>query len=316
MILTDKIKILTVCGPTASGKTSLGVELAKRLDGEIVSADSMQVYKGMNIVSAKPDTSEMQGIKHHMMGIVDVTENYSVARFVSDAQKCITDISKRGKLPIIVGGTGLYIDSLVNNISLLEDSNNKEIRTKLYKRSEIEGIDKLHLELCRIDPDAAKKIHPNNKVKIVRALEIYYSTGKTLTKQNELSKTKGSAYDNTFICLTAKERSFLYDRINRRVDIMMERGLLSEAKDFFQKIYSDTAFQAIGYKELRPCIEGKADISQCIDKIKQATRNYAKRQLTWFRRNENMNYFYIDEYDSVDSLCCDVIKFINEERTM
>lgn len=312
---TDKIKLITVCGPTASGKTALGVELAKRLYGEIVSADSMQIYKGMDIVSAKPDKNEMQGIKHHLIGFVDITENYSVARFIKDAQKCIADITKRGKFPIIVGGTGLYIDSLLNNLSLLENSYDKDIRTKLYKQADEEGVEKLYSDLCKIDPCSAKKIHPNNKVKIVRALEIYYSTGKTLTEQNEMSLKNDSVYDNTFICLTAKDRLFLYDRINRRVDDMMEKGLLSEAENFFENDYSKTAFQAIGYKELRPCIDGKADISECVEKLKQATRNYAKRQLTWFRRNENMNYFYIDEYDNLLSLCDDVLKFINE-RTM
>ena len=308
----NKIKTITVCGPTASGKTSLGVELAKKLNGEIVSADSIQIYKGVNIASAKPDLEEMQGIKHHLIDFVSPDEDYSVAQFVKDASKCIEEINSNGKTPIIVGGTGLYIETLINNIQLLENSFDEKVREELSLRLENEGVDRLYCELEKIDPDAASKIHKNNYVKVLRALEIYYSSGKTLSQQNELSHLQESLYDNIYICLNVKNREYLYDRINKRVDIMIQQGLVEEAKNFYSKKIGNTSSQAIGYKELKPYLDDLLSLDECVENLKKATRNYAKRQMTWFRRNSKINYFYIDDYADKQSLTDDVLKFLNE----
>lgn len=308
----NKIKTITVCGPTASGKTSLGVELAKKLNGEIISADSIQIYKGVDIASAKPDLEEMQGIKHHLIDFVSPDEDYSVAQFVKDASKCIEEINSKGKTPIIVGGTGLYIDTLINNIQLLENSFDEKVREELSIRLESEGVDRLYCELEKIDPDAASKIHKNNYVKVLRALEIYYSSGKTLSQQNELSHLQESLYDNIYICLNVKNREYLYDRINKRVDIMIQQGLVEEAKNFYSKKIGNTSSQAIGYKELKPYLDDLLSLDECVENLKKATRNYAKRQMTWFRRNSKINYFYIDDYADKQSLTDDVLKFLNE----
>lgn len=308
----NKIKTITVCGPTASGKTSLGVELAKKLNGEIISADSIQIYKGVDIASAKPDLEEMQGIKHHLIDFVSPDEDYSVAQFVKDASKCIEEINSKGKTPIIVGGTGLYIDTLINNIQLLENSFDEKVREELSIRLESEGVDRLYCELEKIDPDAASKIHKNNHVKVLRALEIYYSSGKTLSQQNELSHLQESLYDNIYIFLSVKKREYLYDRINKRVDIMIQQGLVEEAKNFYSKKIGNTSSQAIGYKELKPYLDDLLSLDECVENLKKATRNYAKRQMTWFRRNSKINYFYIDDYADIQSLTDDVLKFLNE----
>lgn len=305
----QKIRTVTVCGPTASGKTRLGVEIALRLGGEVVSADSMQIYRGMDIANAVPSESEMKNIPHHLIKFLDISENYSVARYVEDAKKCIFDISSRGKLPVIVGGTGLYIDSLLNNVSFLPDSFDESIRKELQLRADREGIDKLYSELQRLDKEAAEKIHPNNTVKIIRALEIYYSTGKTLTQQNILSKND-SIFDNITIGLDAENRDFLYDRINARADKMIENGLLDEAKGFYGRASGKTAVQAIGYKELKPYLDGELPLDVCVENLKLSTRHYAKRQLSWFRRNDNINVFYIDRYSDFQELSRDVTDLI------
>lgn len=312
----NKIRTITICGPTASGKTYLGVELAKKLNGEIVSADSIQIYKGVDIASAKPDFEEMQGIKHHLIDFVSPEDDYSVAQFVKDASECIDEINKKGKTPIIVGGTGLYIDTLINNIQLLENSFDEKIRDNLNLRLEKEGIEKLYSELQTIDPAAANKIHKNNYVKVLRALEIYYSSGKTLTQQNELSHSQESLYDNIYIGLSIKNREYLYDRINKRVDLMIEDGLVEEAKNFYSKRIGNTSSQAIGYKELKPFLDGLLSIEECVENLKKATRNYAKRQMTWFRRNDKINYFYIDDYVDKNCLVEDVLKFLNEREVI
>ena len=306
----NKIKVYTICGPTASGKSALGVEIAKRINGEIISADSIQIYKYVDIASAKPSKEEMQGIKHHLIDYVEPDENYSVSRFVDDANKCIDDIISRNKTPIIVGGTGLYIDTLINNIKLLDNSFCEEVRKELQERLQKEGIEKLYEQLQKIDFEASKKIHPNNAVKILRALEIYYSSGKTLTEQNEQSLSEGSRFDNTSICLIAKNREFLYERINKRVDLMLQKGLLEEAERFFKMNFGNTSSQAIGYKELKPYFDNELSLEECVENLKKATRHYAKRQMTWFRRNKNNIYFYIDSYNDVNLLTDDVMKYI------
>lgn len=306
----SKIPLIAVIGPTASGKTSLAVEICKKLNGEAVSCDSMQIYKGMDIATAKPTEEEMQGIPHHLIGFAEPDESFSVYKYCELAKASIADIVGRGKRAVLVGGTGLYFNSLVDNIEYLSDKTDFTLREELKKRAETEGAEVLLSELRNYDPEAADKLHINNVGRIIRALEIYYSTGKTKTEQNEQSKNHPSPYRLTAICLDARDRQFLYDRINRRVEIMLECGLLDEAKCFFESNLGNTAKQAIGYKELFPYYNGEKSLEECIDNLKMQTRRYAKRQLTWFRRDNRMNYLYIDDYSSKEELLDAALKII------
>ena len=308
----SKIQLTAIVGPTASGKTSLAVELCKRLNGEAVSCDSMQIYKGMDIATAKPTEQEMHGIPHHMIGFLDPEMPFSVAKYCEMAKYTINDIVGRGKRAVLVGGTGLYYSSLVDNIEFLPDETDFEYREELKKKAELNGAQVLLDELYKIDPETASKLHVNNVGRIVRALEIYHTTGKTITQQNELSKQNPTSFETVTICLDARDRQILYDRINRRVDAMLEAGLLDEAKSFLSSHAGSTAKQAIGYKELAPYFEGKASLEECVENLKMQTRRYAKRQLTWFRRCENINYIYIDDYGSFDEIADTAIKIIKE----
>lgn len=282
----EKKKVIAVVGPTASGKTSLAVEIAKAVDGEIISADSMQIYKGMQIATAQPTEEEKQGIPHHLISIIEPSDTYSVAQFVSDAKKCIDDISSRGKVPVIAGGTGLYIDSLLYGIDFGFVPDNSEMREKLKERLENEGAEKLLEELRETDPETAEILHVNNVGRILRALEVYYLTGETIAEQKRKSREKGSDYITLYIYIDFQDRQKLYDRIEKRVDIMVETGLLEEAEKFISLGEETTAKQAIGYKELKPYFGGECTLDEALDNLKKETRHYAKRQMTWFRRNE------------------------------
>lgn len=297
--MNKKIPLIVVAGPTASGKTSLGVELAKRLDGEVVSADSMQIYQGMDIASAMPAEDEMQGIPHHMIKFLPQGERYSVAAYCQAANACIADIVSRGKQPILVGGTGLYINSLIDNISFTEEETDLELRSRLNKRLEEEGAEALLNELAAVDPESAARLHINDSKRIVRALELYYQTGVTITEQTRLSKQSGSPYAPLIIGLNARNREFLYERINRRVGVMAQNGLVEEAKSCLDA-QKGTAAQAIGHKELMPYFCGETSLDEALDNLRMQTRRYAKRQLTWLRRDERVNWFYIDDYASFD----------------
>ena len=282
-----KIPAVAVVGPTASGKTRLAVQLAKRFNGEIISADSMQIFDYMPIASAAATPDEQEGIRHHLIDIAGIEEPFSVSKFVILAEKAIEDVSSRGKTPIIAGGTGLYIDTLVSGISLSETEEDEELREKLYKEAEEHGAEALHEKLKAIDEKSAESIHPNNIKRVVRALEIYYTTGMTKSELDEKSKRE-SRYDAKTILLVPKERETLYSRIDARVDKMFERGLEEEVKGLAQKGLRDcpTASQAIGYKEFYPYFDGVCGIDAVKEAIKLNTRHYAKRQLTWFlRRN-------------------------------
>lgn len=291
----ELIPVVAVVGPTASGKTALSVELAKKLGAEILSFDSMQLYKGMDIATAKPTKEEMQGVPHHMIDTVDPDEIFSVAKYKQAADSIISDIHSRGKRVIMAGGTGLYLDTVIDNIELLEDSGDRAIRERLKKELEEYGIDHMHKRLSEVDPDAAAAIHKNNTSRVIRALELYEATGHTMSFQVENSRKTPSPYKAVYIGLNARNRDFLYDRINRRVDLMLESGLIDEAKEFLETCSDSTSRQAIGLKELAPFIRGERSVEDCIEKIKQETRRYAKRQLTWFRRNDKINWLYIDE---------------------
>ena len=282
----NKQKVIAVAGPTASGKTSLAVFLARELGGEVVSADSMQIYKGMDIATAKPTIEEMEGIPHHLIGHVDVNEPYNVARYISEAKECINDIAARGKVPILAGGTGLYIDSLLYGVEFFDLPDNTKIRNELKQRLEIEGAQSLLSELYDIDKETAESLHINNIGRIIRALEVYYLTGETMSQMKKRSREKGSEYEPLYICIEFSDRQKLYDRIDKRVDIMLQNGLLEEARQYINMGQETTSRQAIGYKELKPYFDGSLTLNDAIDNLKKETRHYAKRQLTWFRRNE------------------------------
>lgn len=304
----DKPLVAVVVGPTASGKTSLGIEIAKRLDGEIVSADSMQIYKNMDIATAKPTAEELSQVKHHLIGFLDPGEDFSVAKYKIIATQAIDDILSKGKLPVIVGGTGLYIDTLVKNTEFLDYEKNI-IREELEKRAENEGIEALYNELMKIDSAAAKRLHINDNKRIIRALEVYYSTGETITHQCEVSHLNESKYRFCIIGLNAQNRQYLYDRINLRVDLMLKDGLIEEAIRFFALNLGSTAKQAIGYKELKPYLDGLVPLEDAVEKLKMETRRYAKRQLTWFRRNDSINWLSVDAMtkEELSDRACQII---------
>ncbi len=282
----EKSKVIVICGPTASGKTALSIELAKRINGEVVSADSMQIYKDMDIGSAKVTKEEMQGIKHYLVDCVSPDERYSVANYKLDAKKAIEEILKKGKTPIVVGGTGLYIDALIYEIEYQDVKINESYRKELESIKQNQGLEVLYERAVKIDPEAMKKISPNDSKRIMRVLEIYEATGKNKTEQEAESRLKEIPYNYKVFAITM-DREKLYERINKRVDIMIENGLIEEVKELLKK-YKEfpTAMQALGYKEVKEYLDGKLTKQEMIDKIKQESRRYAKRQLTWFRKNK------------------------------
>lgn len=295
MAESEKINIVSVVGPTASGKTRLAVDICKAIDGEVVSCDSMQIYKNMNIATAKPDADEMDGIPHHMIDFLSPDQKFSVASYCEKAKKCIEDINDRGNVPVITGGTGLYYSSLVDNVSFSDETDDTSLREELTQRLKSDGAQALLDELYKIDPQTAQQLHPNNSGRIVRALEVYYKSGMTMSGQKRLSRLGDKMYNCKAIGLDAKDRQFLYDRINRRVDDMLSRGLLEEAKRFLAENPGKTSGQAIGYKELKPYFEDQLTLDEAVENLKMETRRYAKRQLTWFRRDKRINWLYIDE---------------------
>lgn len=305
-----KPKVVVILGPTASGKTSLSIELAKQINGEIVSCDSMQIYKDMNIGSAKPTKEEMQGIPHYIMDEIEPTQRFSVAEYKRRAEKKIEEILKKNKTPIIVGGTGLYLNSLIYGIEYKEIEFDKEYRAKLMKSAETEdGLKQLYEQAKKIDEDAIKKISENDKKRIIRILEIYHSTGKNKTEQDKLSRTKEIKYDYRIFGINI-ERPILYERINKRVDIMIEQGLIQEVKDLIEKYPTfQTAMQAIGYKEIVQYFNQELTKEEAIEKIKQETRRYAKRQITWFKRIENVKW--IDGLNDIQNNINIILEGIN-----
>ena len=283
----DKPKVIVICGPTASGKTSLSISLAKKINGEIVSCDSMQIYKEMDIGSAKPTVEEMQEIKHYLVDFVSPEKRYSVSEYKEDASKAIEEIINKGKTPIIVGGTGLYLNSLIYNIQYNEMEVDLNYRRELEKEAEEYGLEVLYNRAKEIDPEAMEKVSANDKKRITRVLEIYNATGRNKTELEKKSR-KEVPYNYLNFGINM-ERSILYDRINKRVDIMLEQGLIEEVKNLINK-YSNmpTAMQGLGYKEVKEFLDGNISKEEMIEKIKMETRRYAKRQITWFKRIENI----------------------------
>lgn len=306
-----KPKVIVIGGPTASGKTALSIELAKKIDGEIVSADSMQIYKDMSIGTAKPTIEEIGDVKHYMLDFVSPDTRYSVSQYKEDAINCIEKIIKKGKTPIVVGGTGLYIDSLIYGIEYQEITIDTEYRDQLNKQADSGNLQELYEEACKIDPEAMKIISPNDKKRIIRVLEIYKQTGKTKTEQNIESRKKEVPYDYIMFAINM-DREKLYERINKRVDIMLENGLIEEVQALINKYDNiKTAMQGLGYKEVVQYLNNELTKEEMIDKIKMESRRYAKRQLTWFRKNKET--IWIDGLSPIENNVNEIIKTMNSE---
>lgn len=308
--MSRKTKVICVVGPTASGKTGLGIALACELNGEIICADSMQIYKGMSIASAAPTNEEKARAVHHLAEFLDYGESFTVCDYVLAAREKINEIAKRGKTPIIVGGTGLYISSLADNIIFTKSDTDMALRERLNRQMEEIGAEEMLRRLSVLDPEAAAKLHPNNKRRIIRAFEIYESTGLTLSEQNILSRSEENPYEFIMLGINFADRQKLYDRINLRVDKMLEAGLLEEAKKAYdnKSDRTDGAIQAIGHKELFAFFEGKASLEECVEKLKQSTRRYAKRQITWFSRDERIYWLYPDKTEDISEEALRIIK--------
>ena len=301
-----KIPIIVIVGPTSTGKTKLAIEIAHNSLGnmEIINADSMQVYKGMNIGTSKPTKEEMGGIIHHLIDVVEADEEFNLFEYIKLARNKICEINDRNKIPIIVGGTGLYIDSLIKNLRLDLVTNNSEIRSKLEEELNVYGKESLWNKLKSVDEQIAKKIHPNDVKRVIRAIELNYVMKQNIQKIYKKTKEEESSYYQCIIGLNYRDRNLLYDRINNRVDQMVNNGLIEEVKKLFISGFSKTANQAIGYKELRDYFEGKISLNNAIEIIKQRSRNYAKRQITWFKRNKDINWIYIDDYENFNDVIC------------
>ncbi|WP_223700127.1 tRNA (adenosine(37)-N6)-dimethylallyltransferase MiaA [Sutcliffiella deserti] len=285
-----KQKVVVIIGPTAVGKTRLSVELAKKINGEIISGDSMQIYRGMDIGTAKVTHDEMQGVPHYLIDIKEPTDTFSVAEFQKEVRHLIEIISQKGCIPIIVGGTGLYIQSVLYDYQFSETGKDEKVRLSIEKRVEEQGIDEVYKQLQQIDPRSAEQIHPNNVRRVIRALEVYYTTGKTMTEYQQ-SQQHELLYDVAFIGLTM-DRETLYNRINQRVDLMVENGLFDEVESLFQKgIRECQSIQAIGYKELYAYFDGRLTKQEAVETLRQNSRRYAKRQLTWFRNKMDVTWF-------------------------
>lgn len=304
----DKGLLPMIVGPTASGKTALAVSLAQALNGEIVSCDSMQVYRGMPIATAQPTLEERQGIPHHLIGFLDPSEHYSVARFVEDAQAAIEDIRRRGKCPLVVGGTGLYADALADGLCFAGGAHDPDLRRRLNERAEREGNAALLAELASIDPAYAEELHVHDRKRILRALELWYADGVRLSDEKAAFKPSSSPYDPLWIGITFADRQTLYDRIDRRVDEMVRQGLIEEAR---AALIGDTAAQAIGHKELSGYLAGEEPLEDCLARLKQQTRHYAKRQLSWFRRRADIHWLYADREENLTEAA---LSYIRERR--
>ncbi|MCH5206480.1 MAG: tRNA (adenosine(37)-N6)-dimethylallyltransferase MiaA [Oscillospiraceae bacterium] len=306
-------KVIVVCGPTASGKTALAVELAKIYGGEVISADSMQIYTDMDIASAKATPEEQQGIPHHLLGFLEPSESFSVADYVKLCDEAVRDILSRGKIPIICGGTGLYISSFVDNLTFDDSSQDYEFREEMRKFAEEHGNAALLEKLRSVDPETAETLHENNVGRIIRALEVYKTGGHTIAQAKAQSRAVPSPYDFVMLTIDFTNREMLRERINRRVDAMLERGLVEEARRCFEQKNRPTAAQAIGCKELYPYFRGERSLSECVEELKLRTRQYAKRQMTWFRRNSRIFHINFGESDEFSDIVDRATELIDRE---
>ncbi len=309
-----RIPLVVIAGPTASGKTAMAVEMCRRFNGEVVSADSMQVYTTLRIGTARPTEEEQGGIPHHLMGFLPPNASYSVAKYAEQAHTVIADIHARGKLPVLCGGTGLYIQAVTENLSYEQQPENREVRERLRARIECEGGEALLAELASRDPETAARLHPHDHGRIIRALEIVETTGRTITQQNKESRKTASPYTLCGLRLEFHDRERLYDRINRRVTAMLENGLVEEAQWLRVQPNTDTVRQAIGYKELESYLAGTVTLDEAADALRQGTRRYAKRQLSWFRHQEWMTSVYMDESDAAERAAACIEQFLRKEK--
>lgn len=304
--MEGKIPVLAVVGPTASGKTALGIGLAQHFSGEIISCDSMQIYRGLPIGTAQPTPQEMEQVPHHLVSFLDAQESFSVSDYVKLAHETIVSIFSRGKLSVLVGGTGLYARSLLRGFSFEENCRDEQLRQELFHRAEQEGAQALYRELQELDPEGALEIHPNNLKRVIRALEYCKLSGEPFSAQAVRSKSAESPYNSLLLCISFRDRQKLYDRIDRRVDQMLDCGLLPEAERFYRFCRQcgtpPTAAQAIGYKELFPYFAGEVSLEQAVENLKRESRRYAKRQITWFSREADAHFLYADEEDSFEKL--------------
>lgn len=289
-------KMLAVVGPTASGKSDLAIWLCKKYGGEVVSCDSMQIYKRMNIGTAKPTKEEMQEVKHHLIDFLEPGTEYSVSDYVADAEKCVNDLESRGILPVFCGGTGLYIDSFVSGVKFSEFENDPAVRKKLEDEFHDSGIEGIYNRLSIVDPEIAKSVDIHNTKRVIRALEVYETTGITMTEWNKRSKINADKKECLIVGLDYEDRQTLYNRIDMRVDLMLDKGLLEEAKKLYDEglFNTKTASQAIAYKEFLPYFKGEEGLENCVEVLKRNSRRYAKRQLTWFRRNKDICWIFKD----------------------
>lgn len=297
-VFGDKIPLVAVVGPTASGKTGLAIKLCAEFNGEVISGDSMQLYRGMAIATAQPTAAERAETPHHLIDMLEPSESFSVARYAELAHRTVREVRGRGRLPVVTGGTGLYIRSLIDNITFAPQKQDTQYRESLCELAREQGNDAVYLMLESIDPVAAHATHPNNLGRVIRALEAYHTTGVTMTRQRELSREEPSPYRACLLGLGYRDRDKLNARINLRVDIMVKQGLLEEAESLRQMELSPTAAQAIGYKELLPYFEGRVTLEQALEDIKLHSRQYAKRQMTWFKSETDIHWLWADDYSS------------------
>ena len=306
-------KIVVICGPTASGKTALSIALAKAFDGEVVSADSMQIYRRMDIGTAKPSLEERDGVPHYMLDVADPGEPYSVARYAKEAGEWVEDILARGKLPIVCGGTGLYIDGLLRGAEFQPSGADNGLREQLEGEWDTHGPEHMMARLAAVDPESAARLHLSDKRRILRALEVYLATGETITVHNARTKAIPPRYDAVMIGLNTEPRQILYDRIDRRVGVMLEQGLLKEVRDLLEDgLLEGTAAQAIGYKELLAHFRGEMTLDAAADLIRQKSRNYAKRQLTWFRRDERVRWIVYNSPDASAAVLQEATEYLRD----
>lgn len=309
-----KKPLIILTGPTAVGKTNLSIQLAQKIKGEIISADSMQVYQGMDIGTAKISREEMQGVPHHLIDVLSPEEEFNIVKFKELAKQAMEEILSRGNIPIVVGGTGFYIQSLVYDIDFKENEDDKSLRHLLEEEAKASGNQILHERLKRIDPKSAEDIHPNNVKKVIRALEFYYQTGTLMSMHNEEERKKESPYNFAYFVLS-QERATLYDRIDRRIDRMLEDGLLEEVENLHKKGYDKSlvSMQGLGYKEILDYLDGTSTLSEAIYILKRDTRHFAKRQITWFKREKEVIWLPKDEYNSESEILDKMLTILKEK---
>ena len=306
-------RLICICGPTASGKTALSVALAKQLHTEIISADSMQIYRGMDIGTAKPTAEERQGVPHHLLDVCAPGEPFSVARYVELADAAAQDVLSRGMIPVVAGGTGLYMDALIECSTFSGDETDLSVREKYQRMAAERGNEAVHACLARVDPEGAERLHPNNLKRVIRALEVYEQTGMTIDAFNRLHKRPAPKYAALKIGVCPSERQTLYDRIDRRVDQMLADGLLEETKHLLDRgALTGTAAQAIGYKELLGYLQGEAPLEDCVALLKQRSRNYAKRQLTWLKRDDNIHWIYYNNGEELPAILQEATEYLQK----